>query len=156
MQIVKNWALIICFASIACTMLELITPDGKMEKMMRLVFGAFMVCAIIVPLFTTFKDININLKTDNYEYNVEKSKKEFDTNINEIAIDKIKDLTLNELSLINVKPRKIDVFMDMRDKERISIKEITVTIDKKNSNKQEEVKKVIKEKLGIKTNVIVV
>ncbi len=156
MEAIKSWALIICFASVACTMLEIITPDGKMEKMMKLVFGVFMLCAIITPLITTLKNIDISLKTNDYEYNIKEYKNEFDTKINEVAIDKIKDLVLNELSLINIKPRKIDVFMDMKDKDCISIKEITVTLDKQNLNKQEEVKKVIEEKLGIKTNIIVV
>lgn len=156
MGAIRSWALIICFASIACTMLEIITPNGKMEKMMKLVLGVFMICAIITPLVTTFRNIDINFKTNNYEDDLEEYKNKFDTKMNEIAIDKIKDLTLNELNLINIKPRKIDVFMDMKDKDCISIKEITVTLDKKNLNKQEEVKKVIEEKLGIKTNIIVV
>ena len=156
MEAIKSWALIICFASVACTMLEIITPDGKMEKMMKLVFGVCMLCAIITPLITTLKNIDISLKANDYEYNIKEYKNEFDTKINEVAIDKIKDLVLNELSLINIKPRKIDVFMDMKDKDCISIKEITVTLDKQNLNKQEEVKKVIEEKLGIKTNIIVV
>ena len=156
MESIRSWALIICFASIACTMLEIITPDGNMAKMMKLVLGAFMLCAITIPMITMFKNIDIDLKAKNYEYDVKQYKNEFDTKINEVAIDKIKDLALNELNLINIKPRKIDVFMDMRDKYCISIKEITVALDKKNLDKQEEVKKVIEQKLGIKTSITVV
>lgn len=155
MQIIRNWALIICFASIACSMLEIMAPNGNMEKIMRFVFGIFMLCAVVNPLIVTLQNINLDIKTDNKDYTIEDFTDHFDTKVNEVAIDNIKEIIISELNLIDIKPRKVDVFMDMKDKDCISIKEITVTLDKKNSNKQEEVKKVLEKKLGIKINVAV-
>ena len=64
MNYVREWAAIICFASVACTMLELLSPSGKMEKMMRFVFGAFMICAMITPLIGIVDTINLDFKID--------------------------------------------------------------------------------------------
>ncbi len=67
MQGISSWIGVICFSSIACSMLEFMISNGKMEKMIRLIFGAFMIISILNPLITTV--LNIDLKIDNKNQN---------------------------------------------------------------------------------------
>ena len=50
MQDIKAWIIGICFASVACTVLEMILPEGKMKKTGKYVLSIFLLCAMFVPL----------------------------------------------------------------------------------------------------------
>ena len=155
MNYVREWAAIICFASVACTMLELLSPSGKMEKMMRFVFGAFMICAMITPLIGIVDTINLDFKID-HQKNTEVcdfTEKLKDQEVN-LAAENVKNLAMEVLQEIGIKPQKINLFMDTKDKDSISISKITVYLQKQNADRQEEVKRVVQEKLGLHTEIV--
>ena len=65
MNAVYQWATVVCLAAIVGAMIELITPIGRMEKMVRFVLGAFMICAMIAPFTSTAIKITFDLPTEN-------------------------------------------------------------------------------------------
>ena len=50
MNAVRTWSLAICFAVLAVAVLQYLAPPGSMEKMIRYVTGAFLVCAMAFSL----------------------------------------------------------------------------------------------------------
>ena len=156
MSSVREWASIICLAVLACSMLEIITPSGKMEKMMRFVFGVFMIFAMITPMVGTMKKVSIDvsgLHRDKGE--VSRFEKKIDKQIVDSASENIKHLVIDKLKSINIAPQKIDIFMDTLDESCISIIKVTIYISKKDAARQEEVKKIVEESLDLETNVFI-
>ena len=103
MNSVQSWISIICISAIACTMLEFMAPNGKMEKIVRLVFGAFMIIAIISPVVDTCLNMNINISS---RKNVLSSRTNFSDKIYEqsldIASENIKKSVMDELKVMKV------------------------------------------------------
>lgn len=46
---VRAWAIGLCFAAVACAVLELLNPNGTLRKPMRLLIGLFFLCVLIFP-----------------------------------------------------------------------------------------------------------
>lgn len=151
---VQEWIGVICISAIACTMLEFMAPNGKMEKIVRIVFGAFMIIAIISPLVDTA--INVNFKLDNKDLNKASSnfnQKICDQSI-ELASNNIKKIVEDELNRMNLKSKKIDVIMDKEDKDCISISKVKIYIDNSMLKNKEEVRNKLKEKLNLNIEVL--
>ena len=155
MNSVQSWISIICISAIACTMLEFMAPNGKMEKIVRLVFGAFMIIAIISPMVDTCFNMDINISS---RKNVLSSRTNFSDKIYEqsldIASENIKKIVMDELKVMKVKSKKIDVIMDKEDKDCISINKVKVYIDNMKPTEKEEVRKKLKEKLNINIEIL--
>lgn len=155
MNSVQSWISVICISAIACTMLEFMTPDGRMEKIVRLVFGAFMVIAIISPLIDTVSNIDISI---NNKKSILKSENNFSDKIYEQSLDvagkNIRKVVMDELKIMDIKSKKIDVIMDKQDKDCISISKVKIYIDNMKPVEKEEVRKRLKDKLDIDIEVL--
>ena len=156
MSAVREWAQIICFAVLACTILENLLPAGNMQKMMRFVFGLFLICAIITPAFRLKEKITLknnrpqHAHQEIYEFSQKLGEQEV-----EIAAEKLKNLAVQTLAEIDVQAEKIDVFMDTREPDSISIVKLKVYLNRKDKQKKEEVRRRLEEKLGLTIQVAV-
>ncbi len=153
MSEITGWASAICFASLACVMLEFLSPSGKMEKMVRFVLSAFMLCALFKPILGISKikfEFDINKKNN---YKVSGIKKGLENQTMSIAASNIEKLVENEMEKIKITPKKIQVIMDTSDINSISINRLIIKIDKENLDRQEEIKKLIYKELGLAVEV---
>ena len=50
MGAVREWSAAICLAALAAALLQGLAPSGAMERMVKLVLGAFVLCALAMPL----------------------------------------------------------------------------------------------------------
>ena len=84
MTAIKQWSTVICFAAIALSIMDMLIPNEKMEKIIRLVLGCFLLLAIITPLksLSTFKAKFYNKKNVDYS--------SFKESIKEQSLDVIK------------------------------------------------------------------
>ncbi len=149
MSEITGWASAICFAALACVMLEFLSPSGKMEKMVRFVLSAFMLCALFKPMLDISKikfEFDISKKND---YKVSGIKKGLENQAMSIAASNIEKLVENEMEKIKITPKKIQVIMDTSDVNSISINRLIIKIDKKNLDRQEEVKQLVYKELGL-------
>ena len=152
MNIVREWSTIICLAAIVCTMLELMCPDGKTEKMVRFVLAAFLLCAMISPLTGTISKISFDMKTNSAEENNSAFKKKVSQTAINVAADNIKELAKTELDQYNISSKKIDVLMDTNDVGSISMIKMKVYLKERQSH--HDVKKILEDKLGIETEIV--
>ena len=61
---------------------------------------------------------------------------------------------MDELKVMKVKSKKIDVIMDKEDKDCISINKVKVYIDNMKPTEKEEVRKKLKDKLNINIEIL--
>ena len=50
MGAVREWSAAICLVALAAALLQGLVPNGSMERMVKLVLGAFVLCAMAMPL----------------------------------------------------------------------------------------------------------
>lgn len=156
MNTIKNFGIIICIIASSCSILELIYPNGNMEKIMKFITSAFIIYSLVFSISNISK-INIHdfiptCKSDN-KYN-----KSFFNKLNDQTNEKINQNLLpiinKYLNDINVHTKKINVIMDTKDKSSISIIKIQIFLDKENIKFKKEVNRIISENTGLPTEVI--
>lgn len=102
-EFLKTWANQIIVAVIIATILEMLLPDGKNKKYIKLVIGIYVLFCIIGPIITKVTGTNIDISKFNYEKYfdreiVQTTSQDFESNnsklIKQAYIDKIKsDIT---------------------------------------------------------------
>ncbi len=153
---IKSWAMIICFVSVICTIVEMMVPSGKMEKMFKLIIGIFMLCSILIPLKNTISNISFDVKkSKNFIKDESKLKDIIDNQTETTAKENIKSIIKNFLDAKDIKPEKINIIMDTKQDNCISIKKIEVFLVRGDESKKDMIKKELEQKFEIKTDVIV-
>lgn len=151
----KCFAASICFSAIACSILELLVPNGKLEKTVKFVFGAFMVCAMIIPICNIASKINFNFKQYNDIKVENKFKSKVDEQMKKAINEKIETLVKESLKEKGIEIIKVEVFTDTNEDNSISINKVRIYIKKGDEILSKQVKKQVEKKLGIKAEVVI-
>lgn len=158
MNAVYQWATVVCLSAIVGAMIELITPIGRMEKMVRFVLGAFMICAMIAPFTSTAIKITFDLPTEHtiQQENTAIFQQELDRQILNVAADNIRALAVEELGKDQIVPQKIEVNMDTSDKENISITNVVVYLEEDQKENQRKARQALEEGLGLPVEIVII
>ena len=152
----KEWSSLIILSCAACTLIEFLIPKGSVGKVMNMILGAFMICAVITPL--TFKGSSLALKAPNFETKKAVPPKNFlekATNRAESMVEKsVKSIISGVLADKKIKHQKIEVFTDKNEKPGISIIKCKVFVQKEDITSKEDIKNEIENKLRIETEVL--
>ena len=131
MSAVKSWSVTVCLVSVICTIIEILFPKGKMEKIFQVVLGVFMLCSLLIPLKKTLANIHFDAKKpENFIKDKGKLKSTTDDQIKIAAQNKLKRTVEKILTAKGVKPEKINVIMDTTEDSCISIKKIEVFLSR--------------------------
>ncbi|MDP4120046.1 MAG: stage III sporulation protein AF [Bacillota bacterium] len=152
-----SWASAICIASIICAISEFLIPKGSMDKTLRFVFGAFMLCAIVMPLQSTISGIKINVDNiipQSSECNSAKDTLKQQTI--STADDNVEKLCEQSLKENKISFNKITVFMDTNADNCISIIEINIYIRESDKNQRNKVINCIQKDIGVIPKVYIV
>ena len=146
------WALSVSICAVIACIVEMMTADTKLEKTVRFVLGAFMLCAIIVPvgdMVSEFSGVNFDSKMS---YNISE-----DFNEQKISMlkNEISQLVQTTLSSEQIYPQKVEVNMDISEDNCISMVSVTIMLDKKDKEKAVKVTNTIKSELGLECNTVV-
>lgn len=154
MNAVREWSAAICLAALVATLLQSLVPNGSMERMVRFVIGAFMICALIVPITKIAPQIGTKLQTDAPGRANSQFEGTVDKQISEAAQESIKNLVFTELNNIGVKCKNVRVFMDTNEDGSISINKVVVILAKGYNSDCEKASAHLKKVLGLKMEVI--
>lgn len=149
MEWLKDWIMTICGGAVFCAVINLLVPDNRYEKIIKICTSAFILLLIAVPL--------INLKSCTAEYAAAEEKicesTEFEKNVAEqaeihmaYAAEKVILHCLEENGISNV---KISVLMDSSDDGCISIGHVTVEAENSQQIDHNAIKLLLKSKLGL-------
>ena len=155
MEHILNWSSVLCVLSFVCVISEFFILPGNLEKFMRSILYIFFTCVLIT--FFSFKNMNFNFC--NLKKNFDENKKskinteKLNMDICMVFKDKIENIVSSNLKSIEIKPKKIDVIMNLNDNNCISINKCKVYIDKGDINKKEKIVEKIEETLNLKSEV---
>lgn len=155
MDNVAQWATVICIAAVMCMLFELLSPNGNMEKIMRFVLGLFMLCAIVIPLTQMVFNINIDLsQIDSNSINQSEVIDKVNSQSVDIGKETVISLVKQCLAEQNAEAKKIEVSMDKKEDNSISIVLVTVYLDDIYKEDIVNIKTKLQDKLGIDVKIV--
>ena len=142
---IRSWVLSLAVCAIAGAAVLALSPSGSLEKAIKTAVSVFLICSTALPLFSLKSDIDIEIPEFQFSSENENSIAEKISSQTAASIKKnIEDI----LSQNGISQADADIKMNVSGEE-ISVESVTVNINQKYSSRAEEIKKLIKDKLGI-------
>lgn len=154
----NSWAQGIILAVIIVTILEMIVPEGKNKKYIKIVMGVYITFTIISPIITKVTGNNFELDVSKYEDLFNSNSVQGVNEITSLNNQSIENLYLNtiktdiktELDKEGYESKKINITSDINvENEEAKIYKIDIEVAKKPN--EEEIKKVNKVEIGKST-----
>ena len=151
-NVINRWMKQIIFAVVITIIIEMLVPEGKNKKYIKMITNIYIIFIIVSPIFSklTLKEINLN------EIFINESTKTVATSnidntkyIEERYIKNIKESINTNLSNIGYEVKNIDVFINIKDEKYGQIEKIRISVEKK---QKEEIKKIEKVSIGTENN----
>lgn len=147
--------IVICAASLICTLVSTFITDGSTKKIVNLVLGAFIICSLISPVMSAFSSVNVNLSEYETSDNIISSNDEAYSNevLKQTQINlenSAKDILLQNGIRIN----SCKIILANEDENRIIISSVSIYISKENSGSSQRIQEIIKDNFGINPNVV--
>lgn len=151
----NRWAQGIILAVIVVTILEMIVPEGKNKKYIKIVMGIYITFTIISPIITKVTGNNFEIDVSKYENLFNSNSIQTSNDISSINNQSIENLYLNtiktdiqtELDKEGYESKKINITADINvENEEAKIYKIDIEVAKKTN--EEEIKKVNKVEIG--------
>lgn len=128
MGAVREWSTAICMAALAAALLQGLAPGGSMERMVKLVLGAFVLCALAVPLKNLGAQIAWTFPIENRTEENTQLQSTVDNQMEAAARASIENLVAAELGRMDIKSEKVVVWMDTNADNSIGINRVEVTL----------------------------
>lgn len=138
-----KWAMGICISSAVVCIVEMFITDMALEKTVRYILGAFMLCSVIMPLGSVIGDFRADLGK------VGEISGEIPQEIAQQRIEylesEINGLIRNKLAEENIFPIDTDVNMDIDENNCISMIMADILLEKKEIYRVSRVKEIMEE-----------
>ena len=142
----------IIFAVVITIIIEMLVPEGKNKKYIKMITNIYIIFIIVSPIFSklTLKEINLNeIFINESTKTVAASSIDNTKYIEERYIKNIKESINTNLSNIGYEVKNIDVFINIKDEKYGQIEKIRLSVEKK---QKEEIKKIEKVSIGTENN----
>lgn len=144
MTALRSSAVIVCLCAIACSIIGLIAPLGRMKKTVNLILGVFLICSMIIPIIGLFDSLSYDFELNESEMLLDDSyENSYDAMILENTADNLvyaaNDLLLSE----DIQAENIEIGIKKSDNNSIYISSINIYISKDDEDKAEQIKKII-------------
>ena len=150
---VREWSTAICMAALVAAMLQSLVPNGSMERMVRFVIGAFVICALIAPIAKIVPEISMNLQESTGSQENSKLKGTVEKQLSSAAQESITNLVNTELNNLDIKCKNVNVIMDTNEDGSISINKVVVILAKGYGKDIQKASAHLEKTLGIKMEV---
>lgn len=151
-NVINRWMKQIIFAVVITIIIEMLVPEGKNKKYIKMITNIYIIFIIVSPIFSklTLKEINLNeIFINESTKTVVASSIDNTKYIEERYIKNIKESINTNLSNIGYEVKNIDVFINIKDEKYGQIEKIRLSVEKK---QKEEIKKIEKVSIGTENN----
>ena len=145
-EFLSNWAKDICLAVVVISILEMILPNNKSKKYVKMVMGVYLLFTMISPFVKNYK--NLDLENMNIYEDIMTSSEQTENEIDQTSMDKrlnqiykeelekdIEEKLKNKGYIIN----SCKVEVELKENQKNSgISKIVLKVKKKNEENQEE------------------
>ncbi len=151
----NTWAQRIIIVVIICTIIEMILPEGKNKKYIKIVMGIYVVFTIISPIIAKinnkekidlekYMDVNVSNETIETSATVDTNKY-----IEEVYKEKLKEDVKEKLLSINYETKNVNLEIETKnDNTYGSILSLEVTVSKEREEKSENTIRINKVTIG--------
>lgn len=154
MDRVQQWALGICLTVLVNAIVQYMIPKGSMERMLRLVIGAIVLCGLLLPL-TQLSQLDWQLEEPAAaRYDYDGFSDEVERQIFQQAERNIQQVVIAELEKNGYRWKNVSVRMDTNQDGSIVIEQVVVTLDKDTLVHKDELMARLEKNLGLKTEVV--
>lgn len=142
-NLLSSWAKGLGIAIIVVSILEMLLPDNKTKKYIRVVMGIYILFCTISPLIKAKEVVNLdNIDFENYvemySNSSEVNQTSMDNRIEELYIEQLEKDISKKISEKGYEVKKCKVYAKISDKEdETKINKIKLSIKKSESNKKE-------------------
>ena len=154
---VQSWAISVCFTVIAASILQYISPNGAMERVMKLVLGAFVLYGIMMPIISLVPQISngfdayIDVEQPNPSVDLTDT---VNSQIHTAASSGIQNIVTVELAKKGVNCENVELIMDTNEDNSISISKVLVTVSRATMS-QDVLEQQLNGVLGLQTEVTI-
>lgn len=154
MSAIREWATVICMAALAASILQYLSPSGGMERMLRFVLGAFLLCGILLPFGKGLPDLEFDIQASaSVSQDGQQFKDAVDRQFYEAAKNGITSVVAGDLYKMGIKCENVDLMMDTNEDNSIVINKVAVTLPAEFANRCAEAEAGLEKVLGLKTEV---
>ena len=149
MDNVKTFAVTLCLCCIACSIISLLCSDTRMKKVVSLVMGAFIVCSLLLPLFslTALSADDFRITTDSTGLDIDSEESYKKAVLDETA----KNLVIAADDLLKqeeIRAKNIELAIKLSEDDSIYISKIYIYINKADEQKAEKIKSIIEKNMN--------
>lgn len=154
---VQSWAVGVCFTVVAAAVLQYLAPGGAMQRMVKLILGAFVLYGIMMPLISLVPQLQNGLQ-DYIDTGQGASAVDLSDTVQEqmytAASSGIQSVVAVELAKKNVHCENVALIMDRNPDNSISISKVLVTVSSA-AMSQDVLEQHLSGVLGLKTEVTI-
>ncbi len=154
---VQSWAVGVCFTVAAAAVLQYLAPGGVMQRMVKLILGAFVLYGIMMPLISLVPQLQNGLQ-DYIDTGQGASAVDLSDTVQEqmytAASSGIQSVVAVELAKKNVHCENVALIMDRNPDNSISISKVLVTVSSA-AMSQDVLEQHLSGVLGLKTEVTI-
>ena len=144
-----------CICAVTVTIAEMLVSDTALEKNIRLFLGAFMLCAVIVPLGGVVSDLRDGTGIVTETAVPDEPGDEIEQNRLGYIRRQIAELINERLAQNGISPLKTEVLTDIDEDGSINIITAELTLDRRDARRAAFAGRLIKNELGIACRTII-
>ncbi len=148
---VRTWAAAICLTVLASALLRMLCPEGNFSRLLRVLLGAFVLCAVLEPIQSL---TGMSWEDGDYEQamaQAEGYEEQTEEAYTSVVEESVRSLIAAELAENGFSFTKIRVETDTGEDGRILMEQIQVTLT--NGQDVEKARLLLQESLGLETEV---
>ncbi|MDR0404642.1 MAG: stage III sporulation protein AF [Oscillospiraceae bacterium] len=147
MNQINQWAFVLCLAVVVCSIFDMMSPSGRMQQIMHLVLGAFLICAMIVPIAGSNFKMKFPEKICEENDLGKDLKQEVTNQTKKLAEENLVPFVREILERENIQTEKVEIFMDTEETGSISINKVSVILKKKDIEEINKAERILREKM---------
>ncbi|MCL2089600.1 MAG: stage III sporulation protein AF [Oscillospiraceae bacterium] len=156
MDIIREWAFVICITALGASLFSMLAPNSNMEKVMRFTISLFFLSGIISPIASG--SVKFDYKSAIEYKQIESYKEELAEGVREqyrrMAEGEIVRLIAAAIPPEQAGIKKIEAIVNIDEDNSISINNITVTIAMDSRYGELDIKQILKRETGLEVEVI--
>ena len=154
MKTLQTWAMGLCLAALAGTILRKLAPENGSGKVFRVLLSAFFICVFLTPFFTAFSfptELSLDLLPADFEQTVleDTVAKQLHETVRQAATE----VATTALAAQGITAEKIEVVTDNAADGSIYIARVDVTLAPKSRGKRAKAREVLQNRLETTVNV---
>lgn len=154
MDSMMSWAVSVSVCAVVVCMVEMLISDTALEKTVRFVLGAFMLCAVILPLGGVVSELTAEIDSDALVCR-NTLPETISLRREELLKGEIEELIRRTLSDSGIEPKEIDVQMDIDGGGCISMITAEIRLDRRDAQQSVRVSQILRSELAIECKTVI-